>query len=259
MENRVIDLFDRVAGSYDEVLPFFASFARELTAPLPLAAGARVLDVGAGRGAVTRELLARGCEVTAVDAAPGMVRHLAADFPGAAVSEQDAQRLDLPGGTFDAVLSAFVVHLLDDAAAAVAEARRVLRPGGTYTFCVPGPPEGFEPPPVSGPKDPLRRLTAEYAQFVPAGSGRMGRDLDGVALLESAGFTEIEVRGIVVDLPVPDGETYWQWGLSHGSLAFYEGLPGDRREELRRRLVAEVDALPGLRLRRDATVWTARA
>ena len=68
MTRKVISVFDRVAERYDEVLPFFSSFARELAAVLPLAPGVRVLDLGAGRGAVTAEALARACVVTAIDA-----------------------------------------------------------------------------------------------------------------------------------------------------------------------------------------------
>lgn len=50
----------------------------EWLAPVP---GTRVLDLGAGRGALTAAALARGCQVTAVDCAPGMVERISTQYP----------------------------------------------------------------------------------------------------------------------------------------------------------------------------------
>ncbi|ONI80683.1 hypothetical protein ALI22I_46360 [Saccharothrix sp. ALI-22-I] len=47
------ELFDRVAADYDRSVPFFATFGHRLVEWVGLAPGARVLDLGAGRGAVT--------------------------------------------------------------------------------------------------------------------------------------------------------------------------------------------------------------
>ncbi|MGF1428140.1 class I SAM-dependent methyltransferase [Kitasatospora sp. LaBMicrA B282] len=254
MTNEVINLFDRVADSYDEVLPFFAGFAQEFAQLVPFTAGARVLDLGAGRGALTGRALAAGCRVSAVDAAPAMVGRLAAEYPAADARVMDAERLDFPDRGFDLVVSAFLVHLLADPAAAVREAARVLVPGGGCAFSEPGPPPGTEP----APADVAQRLSAEFGRHLPPGRGRFSRPVDVPALLEQAGFTEVRAVRIAVDLPVPDGETLWRWGLSHGSLAFYESLPADRRAEFRERLLAEAAATPDLRLRREATVWLGR-
>jgi hypothetical protein len=75
-------LFDRLADRYDQVIPFFAGFGTQLVdlvAPVP---GSRLLDIGSGRGAVATAAAARGCVVTALDAAPRMVSLLAAAHPG---------------------------------------------------------------------------------------------------------------------------------------------------------------------------------
>ncbi|MCX4745576.1 class I SAM-dependent methyltransferase [Kitasatospora sp. NBC_01287] len=286
MTSNTINLFDRVADDYDEVLPFFSGFAAEFARLVPFAPGARVLDVGAGRGAVTSQALAHGCRVAAVDGAPAMVAHLAADHPGVDARVMDAQRLEFPDGSFDVVTAAFVVHLLDDPRQAVREARRVLVPGGTYAFSEPGAlqaagaadgavtdgaaedssaedgaaEDGAAEDRQAGEQgDPMRRLSAEFAQHLRPGGGRLSRETDPPALLAAAGFEDVRAVGISVDLPVPDGATLWRWSLSHGSLAFYESLPAERQAEFERRLIEAADAVADLRLRREATVWLGRA
>lgn len=81
--SRAIQLFNELAAEYDEALPFFRVFAELHADWLAPAAGTRVLDLGAGHRRTDRDVLRRGCEVTAVDAAPAMVARLAALHPKA--------------------------------------------------------------------------------------------------------------------------------------------------------------------------------
>lgn len=74
-------LFDRLAADYDQVIPFFADFGAQLVDLLDPAPGATWLDVGSGRGAIAAAAAARGCAVTAVDAAARMVALLGAAHP----------------------------------------------------------------------------------------------------------------------------------------------------------------------------------
>lgn len=100
----------------------------------------RLLDIACGTGSVTRRLAAArpATQVTGVDLAPGMTRMAAARLPGA-VLLADSRRLPFPDGTFDAVTSVWLLHLMDrpaDVAGIVAEVARVLRPGGVYVTTV---------------------------------------------------------------------------------------------------------------------------
>ncbi|OSZ59512.1 SAM-dependent methyltransferase [Streptomyces pharetrae CZA14] len=100
----------------------------------------RLLDLACGTGIVTRRLAAArdGLRVTGVDLTDAMVRRAAARIPGAVV-RADARRLPFPDGTFDAVTSVWLLHLLPGPAAVravVAECARVLRPGGVYVTTV---------------------------------------------------------------------------------------------------------------------------
>ncbi|MFF9767991.1 class I SAM-dependent methyltransferase [Streptomyces sp. NPDC014636] len=100
----------------------------------------RLLDLACGTGIVTRRFAAArpGLRVTGADLTPAMVRMASARLPGAIV-RADSRRLPFPDGTFDAVTSIWLLHLLpaaEDVRAVVAECARVLRPGGVYVTTV---------------------------------------------------------------------------------------------------------------------------
>jgi ubiquinone/menaquinone biosynthesis C-methylase UbiE len=105
-------LFERVAGQYDQVIPFFASYGASIMSVLSPSPGCRFLDLGAGRGALSAAALERGCQVVAVDAAPTMVARLVDHLPSAYGCVMDAQALALADGCVDLVAAAFVLHLL---------------------------------------------------------------------------------------------------------------------------------------------------
>jgi SAM-dependent methyltransferase len=87
----------------------------------------RVLDVGAGTGALTAELLARGASVAAADPSPEFVAVLRERFPDVDVHEAPAESLPWGEGEFDLALAQLVVAFVSDAPAAVAEMARVAR------------------------------------------------------------------------------------------------------------------------------------
>jgi ubiquinone/menaquinone biosynthesis C-methylase UbiE len=100
---------------------------------LALPSGAEVLDVGAGAGALHPLLAARGVTAFGVDRWTGwsMIPQ------GTRLVRADACRLPFRPATFDAVLIHHVLAHLADPARALAEARRVLRPGGRLGVVTP--------------------------------------------------------------------------------------------------------------------------
>jgi SAM-dependent methyltransferase len=98
----------------------------ELLAPRP---GERVLDLGCGDGALTAELVARGCRVVGVDASAAQVE--AARRRGVDARVMDGEALAF-AAEFDAVFSNAALHWMPDAARVVAGVRRALRPGGRF-------------------------------------------------------------------------------------------------------------------------------
>lgn len=90
----------------------------------------RVLDIGCGDGALTGRLVAGGAVVTAIDSDPEMVAEAAVAAPTATIMVAEAERLPFAGGSFDIVVANTVFCLVADRSKALAEAARVLRPGG---------------------------------------------------------------------------------------------------------------------------------
>jgi len=100
-----------------------------LATTLGLAPGRRVLDLGAGTGKFTARLAATGAAVAAVEPVAEMRARCAAAVSAAEVREGTAEAIPFPGGSFDAVVCAQAFHWFSTAAA-LAEIRRVLAPGG---------------------------------------------------------------------------------------------------------------------------------
>jgi len=118
--------FGAAAGAYERGRPPYPPEAIDWLLP---AGAARVLDLGAGTGKLTRQLAARGLDVTAVEPSEAMLEQLRRAVPGVTALAGAAERIPLPGRSVDAVLVAQAWHWVDPAAA-VPEVARVLRPGG---------------------------------------------------------------------------------------------------------------------------------
>ena len=106
-----------------------AWYHRLLLAQVP-AGSSRVLDVGCGAGTLARELAARVERVDAVDRDPGMVAVARRDAPpNLHVHQADVLDVELPAGSYDAVLSSSVLHHLP-LEPALTRMAGWLRPGG---------------------------------------------------------------------------------------------------------------------------------
>jgi SAM-dependent methyltransferase len=122
--------FDREADAYERGRPGYPAQAIDwLAAQLQLGAGRTIVDVGAGTGKLTRELLSTGAEVVAIEPVAGMRSVLTRHTPQARVLEGTAEALSLDSGSADAIVVAQAFHWFDGPRA-LAEFHRVLRPGG---------------------------------------------------------------------------------------------------------------------------------
>jgi SAM-dependent methyltransferase len=98
--------------------------------------GLRVLDVGCRYGALTRAYL-DGNDVVGIDVDREALAQAAREL-GIETHWADAERpLEFPDGSFDVVVAGELLEHVREPAALVAEARRVLRPGGTFVGSVP--------------------------------------------------------------------------------------------------------------------------
>ncbi|MFQ5606545.1 MAG: methyltransferase domain-containing protein, partial [Candidatus Zixiibacteriota bacterium] len=140
--------WQEVAGAWQKWLPYINRWygsATEMMLDLAeLEPGHTVLDVAAGSGA--QSILAAGRvgpkgSLLAIDIAQNLLRMAKDSANQAGVSNvrtrvMDAENLELDDASFDAVISRLGLMLLPDPDRALAEAHRVLKPGGRYSCIV---------------------------------------------------------------------------------------------------------------------------
>src|SRR3954447_2542063 len=120
--------FDEVAELYDKVRPGFPDeLFDELTAALP--PSPLVVEVGPGTGQATKGLVARGARVTAVELGPHLAAVLARNLPTVDVVVGAFEDVELPSGSFDAVVAANSYHWVPPEVRMTRPAG-LLRPGG---------------------------------------------------------------------------------------------------------------------------------
>ncbi|MGH2750469.1 MAG: class I SAM-dependent methyltransferase [Actinomycetota bacterium] len=146
----------------------------------------------------------------------------------------NAERIELETDSVDGVLCRFGYMLMADPAAALAQTRRVLRPGGRLTLAVWGAPErnpffmiialslvqrGHLPPPEPPPAPGL---------FAMASAART------TALLEGAGFGEVHTEEVAVRFALPDVDEYLSVVAASGPLGLaLQGLSDAERAEVK--------------------------
>jgi SAM-dependent methyltransferase len=139
--------FER-AGWQSAAVRYPSSFARATAAyadavldAVGAGPGTRLLDIACGTGVVAGAAIGRGSTVTGVDFSAAMLAEARRHVPGAAFREGDAEALPLASASFDAAVSNFGLHHFPFPARALAEARRVLRPGARVAATVWAPPD----------------------------------------------------------------------------------------------------------------------
>lgn len=224
----------------------------------------RVLDLGCGTGSLTLELVRRQPDalITGVDFSPAYVAHARRRIasPGVAFEVADACALPFPDASFDRVLSLLMLHFVPRTEAAVAELRRVTRPGGVAAAAVWDARGGlvanrlfFDTAAVLDPAaDELRAVNYVRPMTRPGELGVAWRH---------AGFQEVEETALTIRMEFADFEDFWSPYLGgQGPAAAYvvgldAGALGRLREHVRRAyLDGEADGPRSY----AATAWAVR-
>ncbi len=244
IKQQVSGVFGRAAITYGQVGPaFFAHFGRRLVAHAQIPSGARVLDVATGRGAVlipALEAVGAGGHVVGIDLAEPMLQETAKALAALKLptnfelKRMDAEHLEFPEASFDCVLCGFAIFFFPQLDRAMSEFRRVLKPNGR--LCVstwdkmgddrwrwfneivnrhlpPQPQPDSVPPAKAAPKPVFGTV-------------------DGLkAILEAAGFQNVQVAEEAAEFVYSSNEEYWSTVWSHGKRDVLEQMEKKQGKE----------------------------
>jgi SAM-dependent methyltransferase len=224
------DAYDRHGGRYS------ASLAAQMVRLATINPGQRALDVGCGPGALTRTLAAAVSpeNVAAVDPHEPFVKACHDRVPHADVRVGAAEKLPFADGRFDVALAQLVLDLVEEPERAVAQMRRVVRPGGVIAACVwdyPGEMTMlrvfWDAASALGAIPPAARDRAGAVRFCRR--GELGQ------LWRSAGLERVEEGELLASARYADFDAFWdpfEAGVAPGD-PFCETLDAGARAGLR--------------------------
>lgn len=236
---RIIEkAFDDGAESYDRIGPnIFTQFGERLIEHIPLAPGAHVLDIATGKGAallpaarrVGPEGRAVGIDLsgTLLKEAESAARN--AGLTNVELRKMDAENLEFPDQSFDAVTCAFAIFFFPDMDAALREMHRVCKPGGFI-----GIANFNKAPPPFTPGFPMlfqqiiahqvKVQTSQQFAYTP-------REVE--ALLNRSGFSSIETYSEMNDIIYKNLDDWWAFLLTVASRATIMSMDEDTRLEFK--------------------------
>ncbi len=144
-------------------------------------AGERILEVGCGRGHLTKRLRDLGADAVGIDANP----HAAAEAVTDGVSTGNAEALEYPDDSFDKIVSVHAIEHIPNIEAAFSEMARVLKPAGKALFIYPA--------------EPIQGIWAVPTAIVLHGNPLRARDVHCNWLWPSRVRSIAEPRGLVHD------------------------------------------------------------
>jgi SAM-dependent methyltransferase len=122
--------FERMAAEYASARPLYPSMIFDvLAAEGVIGSGLRVLEVGAGAGLATKELVASGSDVVALEPGRDLGSLLKVTVPDVEVITNRLEDAELPQGAFDSAVAATSLHWVD-LASGLPKLHLTLRPGG---------------------------------------------------------------------------------------------------------------------------------
>jgi ubiquinone/menaquinone biosynthesis C-methylase UbiE len=204
--------------------------------------GLRWIDIGCGNGAFTQLLVERcaPAEVQAIDPSEAQLSYARARPAGRIAQFHRGDALALPFGedSFDAAVMALVIFFVPDPSKAVAEMKRVVRPGGTVAAYV------WD---MMGSGHPLDLMHAEMHAMGFAAPRPPRSDASSVEALRglwmNADLDAMEVRDITVQRTFADFEDFWTTSIVSATVSqtIAAMAPGDA-ESLKMRMRSRLPA-----------------
>jgi ubiquinone/menaquinone biosynthesis C-methylase UbiE len=222
----VAGIFDCAAPTYDHVGPRFLShFGRRLVELAQIPAGAGILDIAAGRGAVlfpAAEMVGPQGHLVGIDISREMVEQSREEIKqrglqNVEVHEMDAEYLQFSDALFDRVLCSFALFFFPQLDRAMAEMVRVLKPGGRIGVTTWAPVDErwkwshdlIDSYLSSGEPETESTEEPESKPIFHTPEGLQ-------AILASVGFVDIEIISESKEFFYTDEEEWWSTLWSHG-------------------------------------------
>lgn len=208
------DTWNDSAASYGPVLAALDKFNPELLRHAAPKQGERVLDVATGPGEPAMSigpLVGPGGSVLGIDLAENMIDLARSNAKARGLKNvefrvMDAEKLDLPDASFDLVVCRFGLQIVTDPDVCLAEARRVLKPGGRFAATVWGP--GERVPALHVIVEPmLRYAEPDETGYLPT-PYETGGEGELVAMVRKAGFHVAGEHRVVHDWTFGSPEEY---------------------------------------------------
>jgi len=247
----ITKIFDLVAEGYDNPMLRYFSFAGEqLAKRLKLRPGEQVLDIATGTGAFAAfagQLIRPGGRVQAVDLSEGMLKKAQANITRLELDNvdfhrMDAEQLEFRSGCFDAIGCSFGIFFLTDMTAALAQWKKLLKPGGRLMFT------SFAPSAFQPMTDILfEDLQTVGLQLPPEGPRTAADRLPSrdfcESLLESAGFGDSLSQSQQLGFYFENAESWWEVLWNAGFRGYLEQLGPDQFAEFRKIHLPRINAL----------------
>lgn len=244
-------LFDDAAAAYDRVGPsIFARWGARLVELMALKPGAHVLDVATGRGAVLLPAAQRvgpNGRVVGIDLSAAMVEETEAivhstitpGYAAVTVRRMDAEQLDFPDASFDAVACAFAVFLFPAQVTALSEMARVCKPGGRIGLSV----FGRNPPPFDPGWSIFGHLATAYGVSLRLPQRAALTQGEFKSLLSQAGLQDIEIHDETTDAIYATEEDWWAFQHTLGTRATILAMDEATRMRFREEYLAKMRPL----------------
>jgi SAM-dependent methyltransferase len=185
--------------------------------------GIRLLDAGCGSGIAAGMAAELGAAVHGLDASDEMVAIARHRVPAAVFVNGDLQSLPYADGTFDVVTGFNSFQFAAEPAAALAEARRVVRPGGRLVIVTWAPPAGM---PAAAVISALRTLLPPAPPGAP-GPFALSDEAALRAFAEQAGLRAEGIFDVACPFAYPDAETALRGLCSSGIAERARQVAGD--------------------------------
>lgn len=236
-------VFDCAASQYGEgSCSFFNYFGKQLVKHVPVAANWQALDIATGKGAVLfplAEKVGPSGKVVGIDISKQMLEETSItiqkrDVDWIDLVHMDAEQLDFPDNSFDAIFCGFALFFFPSMSKALSEFKRVLKPEGFLAVSTWGNDSGLDAL-VNTEINNLRKTKS--LAINPLWSMHALQNA-----LEKADFKNVKIIDETIEFLHNTPEDWWKSLWAHGTRAKFEQLTPQQLSDLQENVMNKVKA-----------------